>query len=73
MRVPKFESECHTSFESAIQTREKRKITQYKAEVYGMANCVFMPFVIGSLGGFGSSGSAIQVWDLLKPHAKFPR
>ena len=61
-------SESHASFESAMQTRENRKITRYKAEVEGMANCVFMPFVIGSSGGFGSS--AIQVWNLLKLHAK---
>ena len=61
-------SESHASFEIAMQTRENRKITRYKAEVEGMANCVFMPFVIGSSGGFGSS--AIQVWNLLKLHAK---
>ena len=45
-----------------------REFTQYKAEVEGMANCVFMPFVVGFSGGFGPS--AIQVCDLLKPHAR---
>ena len=33
-----------------------------------MANCVFMPFVIGSSDGFGPS--AIQIWNLLKLHAR---
>ena len=55
---------CHTSFASAIQAKEKDKYCIYKAEVEKLPHCKFLPFVIGSVGGFGSC--ARQVWDLLK-------
>ena len=60
--------ECHSSFESAIKAKEKDKNDMYKNEVEKLPNCQFLPFVIGSVGGFGSC--ARQIWDLLKTHAK---
>ncbi len=60
--------ECHSSMEIALQAKEKDKNDMYKNEVEKLPNCQFLPFVIGSAGGFGSC--ARQVWDLLKTHAK---
>ena len=60
--------ECHVSFESAIKAKEKGKNDFYKGEVEKIPQCKFLPFVIGSAGGFGSC--ARQVWGLLNMHAK---
>ena len=49
--------ECHSSFESAIKAKEKDKNDMYKNEVEKLPNCQFLPFVIGSVGGFGSYAS----------------
>ena len=60
-------SECHTSFERAMQTREKQRlhITSQRLQAWLI---VFMPFVVGSSGGFDPS--AIQVWDIQDLHVK---
>ena len=55
-------TECYSSLiESAIQLGacEKTKFTKYKLEVETMPNCVFITFVVGSVGGFGPCATQI--------------
>jgi hypothetical protein len=61
-------AECHLTFDIAIEAKENDKHEKYKKEVERLPNCKFMPFVLGSNGGFGPC--ALKVWNMLKAHAK---
>ena len=61
-------AECHMSFNTAIEAKEVEKMGIYADLVSAVPNCAFLPFVIGSCGGFGPC--ARKVWKLLNARAK---
>ena len=62
-------AESHeVGFKEAIAAAEKIKTDKYAREVAGISQSAFLPFVVGSHGGFGTC--AKQVWALLVQRAK---